>query len=579
MAAATARKRADRPVDYSTGIASDKVMAVRQHVDQRFQALKTERYSWWTHWAELAKYILPRRYRWLITPNQGNRGSPINQAIIDSTATEALRTLRSGMLSGMTSPTSTWFRFTIDNQDLSDNPAVKVWLDEVAKRVRTVFSESNFYNALATMYEDLGLFGSAPMLIYDDDDDVIRCYNSCAGEYMLANGPRMDVDTFYREFVLTTSQAADDFGIENCSPSIQQAVRRGGAGMSREVIIAHAIEPNRDYIQGLPGLRGMSHREVYWEWGASKERLLRYRGYYESPFIAPRWDITGNDAYGRSPGMDALGDVKQLQVEQKRKAQGIDKMVNPPLVADVALKNEPASVLPGGVTYVPQVAGGVGFKPVYEVKPDLSHMVEDIKEVQQRIRNIFFEPLFMMWANMEGVQPRNELEIIERKGEKLIQLGPVVERFGGEALDPAIKRTVRIMLRRGLLPKPPPELKGQKVKIEYVSMLAQAQKAAMTTGLEQFMSFVGRLAAADPAVIDNVDTDEVVQQYADYTGISAKLVRPIAKVAKIRAARAQAEAEQKMMEQTMAGVTGAKTLSETKVGGGKNALEMMMGGA
>lgn len=569
--AATARRPAK-----TAEPSSQQMLALRQHVDQRLNGLKTERYSWWTHWAELAKYLLPRRYKWLITPNQGNRGSPINQAIIDSTGTTALRTLRSGMLSGMSSPTSTWFRLTLDDTQLAESYAVKVWLEEVARRIRTVFSESNFYNCLATMYEDLGLFGTAPMLIYEDYEDIIRCYNSCAGEYYLANGPRMDVDTFYREFVLTVGQVAKEFGVENCSPTVQSSVRKGGSNLTREIVIAQAVEPNDQFVEGLPGLSGMRYREVFWEWGATRDRVLRIRGYHEAPFIAPRWDCTGNDAYGRSPGMDALGDVKQLQVEQKRKAQGIDKMVNPPLVADVSLKNEPASVLPGGVTYVPQVANGIGFKPVYEVKPDLSHMVEDIKEVQQRIKNTFYEPLFQMWANMEGVQPRNELEIIERKGEKLIQLGPVVERFGNEALDPAINRTYNILMRGRLLPRPPEALRGQHIKVEYVSLLAQAQKAAMTTGIEQFMSFVGRMTAVNPEVADNVDTDEVVQQYADYTGVSPKIVRPLAKVVQMRQQRAKAAAQQQAVEQTMAGAAGAKTLSETNVGGGRNALESML---
>ena len=48
--------------------------------------------------------------------------------------------------------------------------------------------------------------------------------------------------------------------------------------------------------------------------------------------------------------MDALGDIKQLQLEQKRKAQAIDKNVNPPMIADPSMKNEPASLLPGAVT-------------------------------------------------------------------------------------------------------------------------------------------------------------------------------------------------------------------------------------
>src|ERR1039458_6573785 len=103
-------------------------------------------------------------------------------------------------------------------------------------------------------------------------------------------------------------------------------------------------------------------------------------------------------------------------------------MVNPPMMADVQLKNEPASLLPGGVTYMQMTANTVGFKPVYEVKPDLSQFAESKKEVQGRLNTTFFRDLWMMLEQMEGVQPRNQLEIMERKGEKLIQLGPVLDR-------------------------------------------------------------------------------------------------------------------------------------------------------
>ena len=44
-----------------------------------------------------------------------------------------------------------------------------------------------------------------------------------------------------------------------------------------------------------------------------------------------------HEAFEIAPGMDALPDVKQLQLETRRKAQAIDKMVNPPMIADPAL--------------------------------------------------------------------------------------------------------------------------------------------------------------------------------------------------------------------------------------------------
>ena len=564
-----------KPSDQGFG-STDELIKFRQHLDGRLGGLTVDRWSWWIHWQELARYLLPRRYLWtsVPTPNRANRGSPINQSIIDNTGTISLRVLSAGMMSGMTNPTTVWFRLTLDDTDLAEFYAVKEWLDEVAKRMRTVFAESNFYTSLGTLYEDLGSFGTGVMIIYEDFEDVIRCYNTCAGEYYLANSDRMAIDTMYRMFTLTTTQTAAKFGLANTSPTVQQALKQKGAGMSREIVVSHAVEPNDEMTERMPGMKGKAYREAYWEWGSQQQRLLRLRGFHENPVVAGRWSMFANDPYGRSPGMDALGDIKQLQVEQKRKAQAIDKMVNPPMVADVQLKNEPASFISGGVTYVQMQQGGKSsFAPVYEVKPDLSQMVEDIREVQGRIKTAFFEPLFLMWAQMEGVQPRNELEIIERKGEQLIQLGPVLERFENEVLDPAIERTFNIMLRAGLLPPPPPELRGQHVKTEYVSMLAQAQKAAMTTGLEQLAGFAGRLIAVNPEIADNVDWDEALQKYAEYIAVPVKVLRPYGDVLKIRQQRAQKEQAEAAMNAAMATVQGAKVLSETQVGQGANALE------
>ena len=566
------------PSDQAAGnTASPLMMNLRQHVDQRLIALRNDRMSWWTHWREIADYLIPRRYKWLITPNQGNRGSPINQRIIDNTATIALRVLAAGMMSGITSPGRPWFRLTLEDDELADDSDVKVWLAEVQKRMSRVFAESNFYNSVAVMYSDLGAFGTAPMVIYEDFDDVIRCYVASAGEYFCANGPRMDVTTLYREFVMTVYQVAEEFGIENCSENVRGSIRTGGAALTREIKIGHAIEQNDKLLPGMPGVMGMPWREMYWELGSGQNFLLRRRGFEECPFICPRWDIIGNDAYGRSPGMDALGDIKALQVEQKRKAQAIDKHVNPPMLADITLKNEPASLLPGGVTYVAGTSNSVGFKPAYEIAPDFSGLVEDIKEVQQRIKVTFYTDLFMMISQLDTV--RTATEIDARKEEKLIQLGPVLERFENEALDPAIDRTFSIMFRGGLLPPPPPSMHGQQIKVEYVSMLAEAQKAVSTAAIERMATFVGRLAAADPTALDNIDIDETIDIYADLLGVNPKVIRASVKVSQIRQARAKAQAQQQQMAQTMAGVQGAQTLSETDVGGGQNALQKILGNA
>lgn len=568
-------KPVDKDTTYAAKPPSDRNrQLLRSHLDQRMGGLRVDRMSFWLHWQEIAKYIIPRRYKWLITPNQGNRGSPINQAIIDETGSIALRVLAAGMMAGITSPGRPWFKLTLDDPNLRESSAVKQWLEESAQRMRTVFAESNFYTSLATMYVDLGAFGTAALTIYEDFEDVIRCYVDCAGEYFLANSDRLEVDTKYREYVMTTAQVAAKFGIENCSASIQSAIKTGGAMLSQEIIVAHAIEPNPDWVRGASGPRGMQYRECYWEWGSGENLILRETGFFEKPFLAPRWDIVGNDAYGRSPGMDALPGIKQLQMETKRKAQAIDKLVNPPMVADVQLKNEPASLLPGGVTYVTN-PNGVGFKPAYEVKPQLGEMMEDIQEVQNRIKQTFFYDLFLMISQLDTV--RTATEIDARREEKLIQLGPVLERFENEALDPAINRTFNIMLRAGLLPPPPPELAGQHIKAEYVSMLAQAQKAAMTVGMERVAGIIGNLSAVFPEAPDNMDVDQFIDDYADLLGVSPKIIRSITSVMKIRQDRNERMAQQQAMQTTLNLAQGAKVLSETEVGGGQNALQAAVG--
>lgn len=551
-------------------------MKLREHVDNRLIGLRVDRYSWWTHWRELADYILPRRYKWLITPNQATRGSPINQRIIDSTGTLAMRVLASGMMSGLSSPSRQWFRLGTSNMALMDDTQVKFWLEEAKRRMQIVMAESNFYNALAIVYQDLAVFGTGPMMIYEDFDDVIRCYNTCAGEYYLANSSKMKADTLYREFVMTVSQVVDEFGMDNCSPTVRQSVATGGAMLTREIRIGHAIEPNHEYLPKAPGADGFPFREVYWELGTGRNFTLRVLGFHECPFIAPRWDIVANDAYGRSPGMDALGDIKQLQVEQKRKAQAIDKHVNPPLLADIALKNQPATMLPGGVTYVQLNNQGVGMKPVYEIRPDLQGMMLDIKEVQQRVKSIFYEDLFLMISQLDTV--RTATEIDARKEEKLIQLGPVIERFENEGLSPAIDRIFNIMMRDKLFPPLPRQLSGQHIKVEYISMLAEAQKAVATAGIERLTQYVGGLAAVKPESLDNIDFDETIQLYADDLGVSPKILRDPQSVLAIRKQRDQQQQQAQQMQNSLAAAQGAQTLSKTDVGGGKNALQMMVGG-
>ena len=564
-------------------------LALRKQVNGRLIGLRVNRYSWWTHWHELADYYLPRRYKWLITPNQQSRGSPINQFMLDSTATLAARNLASGIMTGCTDPTKPWFRLKIRHIDSTQTSPISLWLAECERLLQLIFQESNFYTSIATMYFDLVIFGTGVMVIYEDFEDVIRCYNPCAGEYYLDSSNKLHNDVLYREFTFTVQQVVEEFGIDNVSPAVRALYETGGANLTRELVVAHAIEPNNDGKAkefGIP--EHFKYRETYWEWGGSASPqggssyapgVLRKRGYHELPFIAPRWDTVSNDAYGRSPAMDALGDTKQLQLEVKRKAQAIDKLVNPPMVADIQLKNQPASLLPGGVTYVAGMLSNArpGFAPVYQVAPPVKEIMEDLNEVRERIKEIFFNNLFQTMSQFETRSNVTAAEVDQRRSESMIMLGPVLERINYEGLKVVVNRTFAVAARSGILPPAPPEIHGDEVNIEFVSMLETAQAAAASSGIERVFQIMGSLAGIDPQVTDNVDIDFGLDKLSALLNNDPRLIRSPADLQKIRANRAQQQQRQEAADMAEKLAAGAKTLSETQVGGNQNALQQMMG--
>lgn len=530
---------------------------------RRFRAVMEERLTYESHWRELSDYILPRRSRFLTTDR--NKGTKKNTKIIDSTAGQALRILASGMQAGITSPARPWFRLATTDTGLNEMDTVKTWLFETESAMRRVFAQSNIYNSLQVCYEELGCFGTMLLAVEEDFDNVIHTYPFTAGEYGLITDHKNRIVGYCREFSMTVDQIVREYGREKVTSRVLDLYDKGSLDIWIDV--CHLVEPNEERNVKSPFAKNKAFRSWTWEKNCEKDMFLRQSGYDELPAIGARWHVTGTDIYGRSPGMEGLGDIKQLQMEQRRKGQGIDKLVDPPMVAHPALRGQPASVLPGGVTYVDAAAlgtGNVGFKPAYQVDIRLGELREDINEVQTRIYEVFYADLFRMISNMQGIQPRNELEILERKEEKLIQLGPVLERLHFEALDPLIDRTFAIMERVGLIPEAPQEAEGAPLKVEYISLLAQAQKAVGTQSITAAASFVGNLAQFNPDVLDKLDFDQAVDEYADMTGAPPKIIRSDEAVQQLRDQKAQQMQQQQALQTAQAGAQTAKTLSETK---------------
>lgn len=147
----------------------------------------------------------------------------------------------------------------------------------------------------------------------------------------------------------------------------------------------------------------------------------------------------------------------------------------------------------------------------------------------------------------------------------MLVLGPVIERLGGEFLSPAITRTLRLAQRAGYLPPPPPikELKGVPLQIEYVSILAQAQKMVGIGAIQQFVGSVAQAAQIfGPQVLDTVNSDKVIYEVADLTGLDPALLNSQEVVDGIRAQRAKQQQIQQQQQAMLGASQTAKNLGQ-----------------
>lgn len=526
----------------------------RKYFDQRLGSLRSERQSFITHYKELSEFVTPRRGRFFTADR--NKGDKRYSNIINSHATQAHRIARAGIFAGTMSPTRPWFSLVTPDPDLMEFQPVRIWLAQQERLIRAIFNSSNLYNMSPVLLGELLLFGTGCMTHVDDFHDVARFYTHTVGSYMIAQDERFEVNTLVREFQRSTKQMVQQFGLENISQNVKTAWDKGNYDLWHDVV--HFIEPNPNEDEGLLSASGKPFRSVYYE-PSERDRdraFLGISGFDEFPAYCPRWDLTGEDVYGTDcPGMTSLGDVKGLQIEEKRKAQGIDKMVNPPLRGPASLRNVPISSLPGGTTLYDTPNAQNLLSPIYQVNPQLNELMADIDKTERRISTAYFTDLFNAITNMEGIQPRNQQEILQRNEERLLQLGPVLERVHGEFLAKLIDRTFNQAVRAELVTPAPEEIQGQELDIRFISSLAMAQRAVSIGGIERLATFVSGLAGGGfEAALDKFDADQAIDEFANAIGVPPKIVVPDEEVAEIREQKARQQ--QAMMAQQAAADLG-----------------------
>lgn len=505
----------------------------------------------------------------------------------------AMRTLAAGMQGGMTSPVRPWFRLRLKDQQIEGTSGVNIWLEEVATRMQRVLNESNFYNAVHGLYAELGTFGTG-LLVETADENGLHFHLVHAGEYVLDANGKNEVDTFFRRLHLSARQIVDRFGEDVCPSAVLSAAKTPGAqGSVTRFNVIHGVFPRKDYDASAKFCpRAMPFASVYWLSGGAetgRAAILSEGGYHSFPAFAPRWDVQGTDIYGRSPAMDVAPDVKMLQAMTTSLRRMQHKIAEPPLLASSSLRSYGVSQNPGALNYVNMEnmsPSGAPVVPMGQPEPAaLNYTMQGIADVEKVVRDGLYADLFRLIIDDDRRQI-TATEIQARQQEKMMLIGPVVERLHKELLSPLITRTYQLMAEYGALPPLPADAPAGELDVTFESVLAQAQKLTATSAIEQGLSFVFQTAQARPETLDLLNMDETIRNYLERVGMPEGCINDADAVAQNREARAQAQARaeeqaqaQAAMQQAVDMSQAAKNLGQTPAGAdGQTLMGTLLGG-
>lgn len=554
---------------------------IRERAEQRVESMKALRKPYEDDYREIARLALPSKSEFLTAGGAQSLKRRANMSKQDTAGRIAGRTLVNGMATGLSSNSRPWFKTGISDLDLMEFQPVKEWLFHVQTEIYWLFAKTNYYDANKVAYAQLGHMGTGVNFGLEHDKYLAVWHPLEAMEYWIAQDDGLRVNSCAREVIMTVDQMVNSFPWRKLTPHVRNAYNKGNVHQLVKVMCL--VEYNKDRDSDYWDLGNKQWRSIWWEAGNDSKKdedLLRLSGFDSKPFSAPRWETTGAQVYSDSaPAWDALPDLRELELMGRRYGRAMDNLVKPALGIPAGLQQTPLSLDPGSMNFINELQGKIA--PL--IQPDANTLIgiEKGREwLTRRVNQLFYADLWMAITEMEGIQPKNEQELLYRNEEKLTQLGPVVDRVNIEKLEADIDRAYSISQNLGRIRPAPKEMAGQGLQIEFISILAQAQRAAANTQIERIARFTGFLTEQFPDAALKFDAQQAIDEFAQNTGVTPKIIRSDEVVAKLIEQQQQAQQMKQMQEMAPAvrdAAQGAELLSRTQTGPDRSMLDQLMG--
>jgi len=431
--------------------------------------------------------------------------------------------------------------------EMGESWAVEQFFEDVTDRLfeHRYSGRANFAGMQHQVYESLGAFGNGAKYIEPDlGRGGIKYAFVPTSELYVAYDMWGKLARVHRRYKLEYHAARAEFGKDALPTELN---KQGAKDPFIDVDLLHAVELNEGRDSARADAKGMQWASWHVIMRSGEKKVMRRGGYRTMPYVFSRYAVGDGQTYGFAPALQALADIRMLNVMDHGMIKAGDRAARPPLLASDDDLSMPPVLKADAINYGwLDAAGNPKVRPLeYSGRYDIGL---DIRQDRvQSVNDFFLVTLFQILVESPTM---TATEVLERAAEKATLLAPTMGRLQSEDLAPLIEREIDCLDEIGDMPEMPMEVQqfGGVYDVEYRSPLARMQRAENGSGIMRGLEVAQALAMdGNFAALKRIKRSETLEEIWKMHGAPLDLLYSPEEYEEILKAEAEAAEAQQMM--------------------------------
>ncbi len=401
-----------------------------------------------------------------------------------------------------------------NNTKLPDN--IQRYISMLTEVTHDAIFNSNFITELDEVLRSLIHFGPASIFSEWTPKTGLNYRNTVIGTYQLIENSKRLVDGIIITIEYTPQQAIDEFG-DNAGPEIIEAAN-DPKKVNTKFEYIYIIKP-RDVTN--PNLSINIGSNMPWEQQVVnvKEKLTVFEsGFPQFPYHTARWKRPANEKDGRGISTELLPQIKVLNRMNRDFNEVGNKWANPARETLASFDGQ-YRTFPGANNKVREIPSSRAVDQGLNGNFNITEASLDRQTAI--IDRAYFKNAFNPIDDLTGDR-RTTLEIRERIRGTWPKIGNPVARIWYEQVAPLVERSILLLIRNGVVERPPAELGGVGFGLDFVGPFALELRSQQSKAFQEWAFVVGELESVFPGATDNVDSDDAVMRLGRTLGVNTE---------------------------------------------------------